>query len=215
MMESAPLHTISTTEALVDSLREAILAGDIPAETRLPEEELAARFRVARPTVRAAIQTLVFEGLLRREPNRSAYVPRLTAEDVRDLFVLRKAIELYAAATLAERGVRPLAAEEALERHEATGPDTPWTEVVDAARDFHRGIVDALESTHVSRHYRSLEGEVRLCFRQLRQMQGQLPPERATEHRQIFEAIVSRDGELATGLLEEHLDSAVRLTLGE
>lgn len=214
-MEPAGLRPLSTTDALADALRERILSGEIGATKVLPEEELAAAFGVARPTVRAAIQVLVFEGLLRRERNRSAYVPRLTADEIRDLFVVRKAIETYAVATLAERGERPAAAERALERHEAAGPETPWTEVVEAATGFHRGLIEAVDSVRLSRLHRSLEAEIRFCHVQLRDLHGGLPPERSTEHRAIFEAVVVRDGALAVALLREHLDGAVRLTLGE
>ncbi len=68
------LRPISTT-ALVDALREQILAGELEPGARLPEEALASRFGVARPTARAAVQMLVFAVLLRRERNRTAFVP--------------------------------------------------------------------------------------------------------------------------------------------
>lgn len=214
-MEPTGLRPLSTTDALSDALRERILSGQIGATTALPEDEIAALFGVARPTVRAAIQALVFEGLLRRERNRSAYVPRLTADEIRDLFVVRKAIETHAVATLAERGERPVGAERALERHEAAGPETPWTQVVEAATGFHRGLIEAVDSARLTRLHRSLEAEIRLCHVQLRDLHGGLPPERATEHRAIFEAVVERDAALAMALLRKHLDGAVRLTLGE
>jgi len=214
-MKPAGLRPLSTTDALADALRERILSGEIGATTALPEGEIAARFGVARPTVRAAIQVLVFEGLLRRERNRSAYVPRLTADEIRDLFVVRKAIETHAVVTLAERGERPVAAERALKRHEAAGSETPWTEVVEAATDFHRGLIDAVDSVRLSHLHSSLAAEIRFCHVQLRERHGGLPPERATEHRAIFEAVVGRDAALAAALLRDHLDGAVGLTLGE
>ena len=208
------LRSISTTEALANALREQILAGDVAAGTQLPEEGIAARFGVARPTVRAAVQALVFEGLLRREPNRTAYVPQLTAEDVRDLFLVRTSLELHAVTTLVERGVWPRAAEQALERLEAGEPDPTWTQVVEAALGFHRGLIEAVESPRLARVFGSLEAELRLCFAQMKQGHGGLPADRTIEHRQILDAIARRDADEATAMLRKHLDRGAQLSLG-
>jgi DNA-binding transcriptional MocR family regulator len=67
-MSGFAVQPISTTEAVIASLRARILDGKIEPGVRLPEVELAMEFGVARPTVRAAIQTLCHEGLLVR-PN--------------------------------------------------------------------------------------------------------------------------------------------------
>ena len=208
------VRPVSTAEALVNALRELILAGELAPGAQLPEEGLAARFGVARPTVRAAVQTLVFEGLLRREPNRTAYVPRLTADDVRDLFLVRTSVELHAVRTLIERGVRPLAAEEALERLETADRELSWSEVVDAALGFHRGLVEAVESPRLERVFSSLERELRLCFAQMKQDHGGLPADRTLEHREILDAIARRDPEHATTLMRTHLDRGAQLSLG-
>ena len=76
-MSGLAVTPISTTEAVVVSLREKILDGAIAPGAPLPEADLTREFGVARPTVRAAIQTLCHEGLLQRERNRSAFVPVL------------------------------------------------------------------------------------------------------------------------------------------
>lgn len=208
------LRPVSTTDALLGALRESILAGELAPGARLPEEAVATRFGVARPTARAALQTLTFEGLLRREPNRTAYVPKLTADDIHDLFLVRIAIELEAIRILVERGVRPSAAEEALERLESGDAERTWSEVVDDALAFHRGLIEAVGSPRLARAFTALEAEWALCFAQVKQTRGGLPAKRNVEHREIFEAIVERDAERASGLMREHLEGGVRLSLG-
>ncbi len=208
------LRPISTTDALVNALREQILAGELAPGARLPEEALASRFGVARPTARSAVQTLVFAGLLRRERNRTAYVPKLTAHDVHDLFLVRIAIELHGIRLLVERGLRPHAAEEALERLEGDHGERSWAQVVDDALAFHRGLIEAVESPRLARAFAALEAEWALCFAQVKQARGGLPPRRNVEHREIFDAIVDRDAEEATRLMREHLEGGARLSLG-
>ena len=207
------LRPVSTTNALVAALRDQILAGELTPGTLLPEERLAARFGVARPTVRAAVQALVFEGLLRREPNRTAHVPRLNSDDVCDLYLVRTPLELHAVTTLIERGVRPRAAEHALERLDPPATEHSWTQVVDAALGFHRALIEAVESPRLTRVFASLEAELRLCLAQWKQAHGGLPADHSIEHRRIFEAIVRGDADQATRLMREHLDRGARLSL--
>lgn len=209
-----PLRPVSTTEALVAALREQILAGELSPGARLPSEWLAARFGVARPTVRAAIQTLVSEGLLRRDRNRTAYVPRLEANDVQDLFYMRVGLELHAVRTLVERGVRPHAAEEALERPKADGMERSWIQALDDAISFHRGLIEAVESPRLAHAFANLEAEWALCLAQVEQPLGALAVHRNSEHREIFEAVVDRDAERATRLMREHLEGGASLSLG-
>jgi DNA-binding GntR family transcriptional regulator len=80
-----------------------VLAGELPSGAQLREAELSNAFGVGRHSLRAALQALVYEGLLRHEPNRGVFVPEFSSADVRDLFLLRIAIETHTARLLAER----------------------------------------------------------------------------------------------------------------
>src|SRR5437879_3222000 len=99
------LRVTSTTDALVAELRERILGGELRPGEPIPEIALADKYHVARPTVRAALQSLVSRGLLVREHGKSARVPVLTVEDVDDLFFMREPLEAQVVTMLAERGL--------------------------------------------------------------------------------------------------------------
>src|SRR3989442_17941 len=73
--ERLTLKPVSVIDALATSLRKRVLDGQLTPKVPLPELELATQYGVARPTIRAAIQQLTLTGLLRREANRSAFVP--------------------------------------------------------------------------------------------------------------------------------------------
>lgn len=207
-MPESLLNAVSVSEALVRTLRERILSGEIHPGTPLPELEVAATYGVARPTVRAALQTLVGMGLLRREANRSAYVPQLTPEEIRDLYSVRRWLETSAIRFLVERGVRPAPAEQAVRRLEAAGDGVEWSEVVEADLAFHRALVDAVGSERLARLYSLLQDEIRLSLAQLVSSYGSAK-ELAKEHRALLEAIAGGDADAAAALLDEHLDSAV------
>ena len=209
----SPLRAVSITDALVAALREAIFAGDLQAGARVSEATLAERFDVARPTVRAALQALVGDGLLRREPNRSVYVPRLADDDVRDLFAVRKLLELEAVRTLVGRGIRPTPAWQALRQLEGLGEEDGWGEVVAYDLALHRALVDGVGSPRMTRIYGGITDEVRLGLVQLRPAYS-APAQIAAEHRTLLEAIASGDLDRALGETRDHLEASERILLG-
>jgi DNA-binding GntR family transcriptional regulator len=90
------LETITVADAVVAELRRRLLAGEYAGGEELRDTDLTLEFGAARPTVRAAVQTLVADGLLERGRGRSARVRSFTAADAVDLYRLRRPIELAA-----------------------------------------------------------------------------------------------------------------------
>jgi DNA-binding GntR family transcriptional regulator len=72
------LSPVSTVDALADALRHQVLDGSLAPGTYLREVQVATSYGVARHTVRAAMQMLVLEGVLRHTPNRGVHVPSWT-----------------------------------------------------------------------------------------------------------------------------------------
>lgn len=82
MKKSEPARDLSSTIAA--SIRNAIMAGELIVDARLPSEaELAEQFKVSRPTVREALKRLAAQALIRtqRGATGGAFVNRLTFED--------------------------------------------------------------------------------------------------------------------------------------
>jgi len=206
-LQSIPLQRVSTVDALTAALRDQVLDGTLPGGTPLREAELCEVFGVSRHTVRTALQALAHEGLARQEPNRGAFVPRLTADDVVDLFRLRTVLELTAVHALAQEPQRREPPRAALRALHALGEQASWTEVRDADLDFHRALVDALESPRTSRTHAALMTELRLCFLEL-QPELEHPRDVARQHQEILAAIELGDADEAARLLREHLNES-------
>jgi DNA-binding GntR family transcriptional regulator len=203
------VQPVPATEALAVALRDRILSGDIPPGTRLPEQELAAYYGVARPTVREALQRLVHQGLLQRRPNHSASVPELTPEAVADIFFARIPLELATVRAVIERDLDVAEARDAVARLQAVPEDAHWSEVVEADLGFHRALLAAVGSSRLNRLYATLEGEIRLCVAQLRPA-WHTPAALAEEHRQVLEGILAGSVDAAEARMREHLEKAVR-----
>ncbi|MEZ0071511.1 GntR family transcriptional regulator [Planotetraspora sp. GP83] len=196
------LRPVSTVEALAAALRERVLSGDIGPGAALPEQELSARYGVARPTVREALAVLVHEGLLRRERNRSAHVPEVTAEDLADLMYVRRPLEELMAEALAGR--RVAGAEAALDRLDGLPPDAPWAAVVAEHMALHEALIVAVGSPRLGRLYGALAAETRLGLVGLRDAYEDRQ-ELAAEHRELLQVIARGPADAAKQAVRDHL----------
>src|SRR5882757_10697894 len=68
------------------ALRQAIIEQALPPGTKLPEDELGARFGMSRTLVRAALALLQSEGLVDAHPRRTATTARPTLDEAKDVF---------------------------------------------------------------------------------------------------------------------------------
>lgn len=78
------------------TLREAILNGDLEPGSKLIESRLATEFGVSRAPVREAISALVEEGFVEAVPFDGYFVQSFTAQDLKDLYEMRKGLECLA-----------------------------------------------------------------------------------------------------------------------
>ena len=79
--------------AIRETLRNAIIDRRLAPGTKLSEAEVGALFDVSRTVARAALQMLTFEGLVKTERNRGAFVSHPTPEEARQIFASRRLIE--------------------------------------------------------------------------------------------------------------------------
>ncbi|HET9654876.1 MAG TPA: GntR family transcriptional regulator [Kineosporiaceae bacterium] len=211
---SGPGLQASAADRVAAQLRSGIFAGDPAPGTPLREVDLAARYGVSRHTVREALRELVVAGLVSQDPFRSARVRVLTRADVRDLFGLRRVVELEAVRRIVEDDAPLTALEAAVAAREAVEPDGPDDALrytvpeLDADLDFHRAVVLAAGSPRLARTFDMLAGELRLAFLALVH-----DADDRGHHRAILTAIRERDATLAPDLLDTHIRDGLRICL--
>ena len=202
------LEVPSLVDAVQQAMRVRILDGRISPGVAVTEVSVANEFSVARTTAKAAVERLVHDGLLRRAANKSARVPVLDLDDVRDVYFSRSLLEASVMRRLAQDGLIPADAKAALRRFDIAVDQGEQSQVVESDVAFHRALVDSLGSERVSRIYQSLMGEAQLCMAQMQYLRLLDPRLIAAEHAAIVAAIEARDPVLAVAMLETHLNNA-------
>lgn len=211
-------------ESLAAHLEEQILAGSLPAGSKLPSErQLTERFGVSRPIVREALRMLAERSLVEIRPGRGTYVRGMRATDAagvldslyrrsqatpRDLVEARTMLECTAAALAAER-----ATAEDLNRIDAALArfDRASTVVEQARYDlvFHLAIAQAAHNPVVETMFGSITSlTVDLMLRSL--SDRVVTDASVPFHAEIAEAIRARDPNRAYQAMTEHLSVASR-----
>ena len=88
MNEYLPLRDV-----VFQTLRNAILKGELKPGERLMEIQLAQKLGVSRTPVREALRKLELEGLVIMIPRRGAIVADITVQDLNDVLEVRSALE--------------------------------------------------------------------------------------------------------------------------
>ena len=88
MNEYLPLRDV-----VFNTLRQAILKGELKPGERLMEIQLAERLGVSRTPIREAIRKLELEGLVLMIPRKGAEVAKISARSLRDVLEVRRALE--------------------------------------------------------------------------------------------------------------------------
>ncbi len=90
-------------DVVFNTLREAILKGDLKPGERLMEMTLANKLGVSRTPIREAIRMLEQEGLAVTIPRKGAMVAKMTEKDLQDVLEIRDVLDELAVRAACER----------------------------------------------------------------------------------------------------------------
>lgn len=90
-------------DVVFNTIREAILKGELVPGERLMEKQLAERMGVSRTPIREAIRKLELEGLVLMVPRKGAEVAKITEKDIKDVLEVRATLEALAVRLACER----------------------------------------------------------------------------------------------------------------
>jgi DNA-binding GntR family transcriptional regulator len=205
---ATPTHG-STTDAVTNVLREAILDGTLPPSTWLREDELSKQLNVSRTPVREALRRLSDEQLTVREAHRGTVVAPMSIDDVLAVYMVRETLEGMAARMAARR--RPAGVVEELadiqKQMEAAAKTEDTAALVRLNLEFHRVLRLASGNPYLDRFLLQVEHAVRRFGVSTFQHPGRTA-KALEEHNAIIEAVAAGDAELAERRAAEHMKHA-------
>ena len=198
----------SLSEGVYQTLRNAIIKGDIKPGERLTEQGVAAEASISRTPVREALNRLQDEGLLKNS-GRSKIVALPTLEEINDLYSVRECLEGLSARLAANfrSETELMTMEGLLGRLRTVVHDDDIPSVVQVNRAIHETIWQASRNRYLTQQLRTLRSFVdRLQASTLRVRERNLKA--LEEHEKIHEAILNKDADLAEKLVRQHFRQA-------
>ena len=201
MNEYLPLRDV-----VFQTLRQAILKGELKPGERLMEIQLAQKLGVSRTPVREAIRKLELEGLVLIIPRKGAEVAEITIKDLEDVLEVRAALEELAVCDACENITEEqiLALKEAADNFQAALESDDLVKCAETDMAFHEIIYSATNNKRLLQILNNLREQMyryRMEYvKDIRQRSNLVE-----EHRELLDAISSRDSIKAKELMKTHL----------
>lgn len=197
-------------DVVFNTLRQAILRGELKPGERLMEIQLANKLGVSRTPIREAIRKLELEGLVLMIPRKGAEVADITEKSLRDVLEVRKALEELAVQLTCDKitkeQIREL--EQAAEQFKKTLKSNDITEIAEADVRFHDIIYLATDNQKLILLLNNLREQMyryRIEYLKRADKYSQL----LAEHEEIIRHIEKKQKKEAAEIVCKHIDNQV------
>ena len=157
--------SLSLADQIALELRADITGGRLLPGMALVEVDLVKVYSASRNTIREALHRLGQEGLTRYVRNKGVMVRRLARDEVRDLFVVRRTLELQAIAqsgALTEAQCERM--QSAIEATTLAREREDWRAVATHSLVFHQQVVGLMRSPLFDEFFAQVIAQLRLVF---------------------------------------------------
>lgn len=208
MFEMDQQEYIPLRDVVFNTLRQAIIKGELKPGERLLEIQLAEQLGVSRTPVREAIRKLELEGLVVMMPRRGATVSGITKKHLQDVLEIRWALEDLAMRLACERMTQAqlTALKEQGGILEMKKDSDDAFELSDIDAKFHELIYQATNNPRLIQMLANLREQMyryRLEYMKAKSKREKL----LEEHRNIIHAIEMHDAEAGHKAITEHISS--------
>lgn len=211
MNEFLPLRDV-----VFNTLRQAILTGELKPGERLMEIHLADKLGVSRTPIREAIRKLELEGLVTMIPRKGAEVARITEKSMNDVLEVRRAMDALCADLACERITDEETEQlrQACVAFETAVKTRDVKKIAQADVELHDIIVKATGNQRLVQLINNLSEQMyRYRFEYIKDTsQHQRLIE---EHRVIYESILKKDRETASQAARVHIDNQKKAIIAQ
>lgn len=206
------LHQTNLRDQALAVLKMRLISGDLAPGVIYSAAALATELGVSNSPVREAMLTLVNDGLMETVKNRGFRVIPLSDEERRNIYDLRKLIEIPSMAKLATMSDEIIAHKEKFAAIAAgmvkSAKSGDIVGYLDADRNFHIGLLSLLKNERLVAIVENLRDQTRQYGLKALSKRGELTKS-AEEHLPILDAILAGDKRLTTRLMTDHLSHLV------
>lgn len=194
-------------QRIADALSVAIAQHRLTPGRRLIESQIVDALQANRNHVQAALQRLALQHIVMIEPNKGAMVAHPEAQEAREIFIARRAIESAIVASITpekmQRFALEIAAQQQAEHHATTHPDR--RDIVRELSAFHLLLAKVSGNTVLSEILANLM--VRSSLIVALYQRNDIPACQCAEHGAILRALQAGDSEHAQTIMLAHLDA--------
>ncbi len=195
-------------DVVFQTLRQAILKGELQPGERLMEMKLAESLGVSRTPIREAIRKLELEGLVVMIPRKGAAVANITEKDTKDVLEVRRTLEMFAVEVACDR-ITPKQLqelEEAAKAFEDSKGSMDLIRIAETDIKFHEVIYEATQNARLMQILNNLrENMYRYRIEYLKD--PNYYDSLVREHREILNAIENGDKDHARRCMRDHIDN--------
>ena len=195
-------------DVVFNTLRKAILTGELKAGERLMEIHLAKQLGVSRTPIREAIRKLELEGLVVMMPRRGAEVAQITEKDLKDVLEVRRALDALCAELACDRITQEekVQLKDACDKFEEATRTGDATTIAGADVQLHNIIVEATGNRRLIQLINNLSEQMyRYRFEYIKEEDKH--NNLVEEHRMIYDGIINNDKEMAAKAARLHIDN--------
>lgn len=197
-------------DVVFNTLREAILRGDLVPGERLMELQLAAKLGVSRTPIREAIRMLEQEGLAITIPRKGAIVAGMTEKDMQDVLEIREALEELSVQVACDKITDEEVAKlrENMENFETSLKSGDIKRMAEADVEFHDVIYQATDNPKLINMLNNLREQMyryRVEYLKNPSNHEQL----LREHEAIYRGIMEKDKDAVTEMIRKHISNQV------
>ena len=200
-------------EIVVQRILGAVIRGEFPIGHRMVIQNLAEQFGVSATPVREALVELASIGIVENLPNRGAVMREFGVTQIRELYQLRRILEVEAV-RMASGNIEPRLLSELADEFTAIKKETrdkKWSQkTVDLDIRLHSLIAEHCGSTRLQdelRRYNTLVQAIREVVDNERQAQEVA----LSDHAEIISALQSNDCDKAATTMEQHIRNTANL----
>lgn len=200
-------------EQVVNAIVSEIVDGELPANTRLIQDELARAYGVSRQPVQQALLLLRDRGLVREAPGRGLIVSPLDVGFVRNLYEIRAMLDGLAARLAAENGAERAKIEGPafLELGRAAVESGSLHDQIEADMQFHAFLNELSGNPLIGETTAPHWPYLRRVMGEVLRDDVQMPQTILQEHVAILDAVIAGDGAEAETLSRNHILRAANI----